>query len=60
VTPVYNQTLSITIPAARFDGTTPQVASVDVVPITLPFKAVNDTAGDNIMTTFIYTTDTAL
>lgn len=54
----FKYSLTVTLPAVRFDGTTPEVASADVVMLPLPFKALFD--GSNEPVTIAYqTTDTA-
>lgn len=49
--------LTVTIPNARFDGNTPDVKGMDIVPIILPFKALYDGVS-NVLTGVYRTTDT--
>jgi len=57
VTPTYFNTVQATIPNARFDGTTPNIAGADVLAFDQPFKALYDGASSPI--TLLYrTTDT--
>lgn len=49
--------LTVTLPNCRFDGETPDVKGADIVPITLPFKALYD--GSTSLFTAVYrSTDT--
>lgn len=49
--------LTLTIPNARFDGETPDVKGMDIVPITVPFKALYD-GSSNVLTAVYRSTDT--
>lgn len=49
--------LTITIPNARFDGNTPDVKGMDIVPIVVPFKALYD-GSSNALTAVYRSTDT--
>lgn len=54
----FKYSLTVTLPAVRFDGSTPEVASPDVVMLPLPFKALFD--GSQEPVTIAYqTTDTS-
>jgi hypothetical protein len=51
--------LTLTIPNARFDGNTPDIKGMDIVPIIVPFKALYD-GSSNVMTAVYRSTDTAM
>ncbi|MDP2712097.1 MAG: phage tail tube protein [Solirubrobacteraceae bacterium] len=50
--------LTIDIPAARFDGTTPAVDGVGLIPVEVPFKVVDDEDTDGPIVVTIVNTDT--
>lgn len=55
---IYNYALEITMPAVRFDGTSPDVSGPGIVTMSMPFIALDDGSGSGGVQMVYRTTDT--
>lgn len=55
---IYNYALEVTMPAVRFDGTSPDVSGPGIVTMTMPFVALDDGGGTGGVQLKYRTTDT--